>query len=168
MSDRTDLTNPSQTNPSQTEPGQSSPGHSAPRRATRGERLAAGLLAAGCLGVLIVAAWLQPDGDGHGTHTQLGMNECAWAEHFDAPCATCGMTTSFAHAAAGDWTASVVTQPFAALLVVLTSISFWGGLHVSATGSRLGNAVAPVLTTRVLFVLAALFLLAWGYKWAIW
>jgi len=141
---------------------------STPRRATPGERLAAALLAMGCLAVLSVAAWLHADPNGHGTHTQLGLSQCAWAEYFDAPCATCGMTTSFAYAADGSWGASVLTQPFGALLVVLTSVVFWGSLHVSATGSRLGAAVGPLLSMRILMVAAGLFLAAWAYKWWTW
>lgn len=144
------------------------PNNNTRRSATRGERIAAAVLAVGCLGVMIAASWINADPAGHGTHTQLGLSECAWAEHFDAPCATCGMTTSFAHAADFNWIQSVVTQPFGALLVLLTSIAFWGGLHVSATGSRLGTAIAPVISTRLLIVGAALFLGAWLYKWAMW
>ncbi len=141
---------------------------SSPRRATTSERAAAALLALGCLTLLSIAAWLSPNAEGHGTHTQLGMSECAWAEHFDAPCATCGMTTSFSHAAEGQWQASIMAQPFGTALAVLASVLFWGGLHVSMTGSRLGSAVAPALSSRALFFGGALFLIAWGYKWVTW
>ena len=51
---------------------------------------------------------------------------------------------------------------------LLTSVAFWGGLHVSATGSRLGAAIAPVISTRLLVIGAILFLGAWLYKWAMW
>lgn len=149
-------------------PLKTTPKRSTPRRATRGERMTAGIIALGSLTVLAAAAWLNADPEGHGTHTQLGLSACGWAEYFEAPCATCGMTTSFALAADSNWAASFVTQPFGALLVLLTSISFWGGLHTSATGSRLGSVVAPALTTRVLIVAAVLFLAAWAYKWAMW
>ena len=138
------------------------------RRATRGERIVGALLALGCLSVLVIAAWLHADTNGHGTHTQLGLSECAWAEYFEAPCATCGMTTSFAYAADGRWLSSLLAQPFGALLTVLTSIVFWGGLHISATGSRLGAAVGPAISTRALVIGTVLFLAAWAFKWAVW
>ncbi|MCB9847575.1 MAG: DUF2752 domain-containing protein [Phycisphaeraceae bacterium] len=138
------------------------------RSATGGERFAAGLLALGCLAVLIAAAWLSPDPAGHGTHTQLGLSACSWAEYFDAPCATCGMTTSFAYAADNRWGSALTAQPFGALLAALTAIVFWGAAHVAATGSRLGAALAPALSTRVLIVGVALFLGAWVYKWLVW
>jgi hypothetical protein len=126
------------------------------------------LLALGCLSVLVIAAWLHADTNGHGTHTQLGLSECAWAKYFEAPCATCGMTTSFAYAADGRWLSSLLAQPFGALLTVLTSIVFWGGLHISATGSRLGAAVGPAISTRALVIGTVLFLAAWAFKWAVW
>ena len=136
--------------------------------ASRGERLGAALLAGACLGVLIIAAWLHADSSGHGTHTQLGLSECAWAEYFDAPCATCGMTTSFAYAADGRWMTSLAAQPFGTVLALASAVLFWGGLHVAATGSRLGAAAAPILTGRLLTVAVALFLTAWAYKWVVW
>ena len=138
------------------------------RRATRGERIAAALLAFGCLTVLIAAAWLHADANGHGTHTQLGLSGCAWAEHFDAPCATCGMTTSFALAADGHWATSIAAQPFGAVMALFVPVMFWGGLHVAATGSRLGTAVAPMLTGRLLTMVVIIFLVSWAYKWVTW
>ena len=138
------------------------------RRATRGERIAAGMLAFGCLTVLFTAAWLHADDNGRGTHTQLGLSECAWAEHFDAPCATCGMTTSFALAADGRWATSIAAQPFGAVMALFVPVMFWGALHVAATGSRLGTAVAPMLTGRLLTVVVIVFLVSWVYKWATW
>lgn len=138
------------------------------RQATRSERIAAALLAIGCLSVLIVAALLRADSDGHGTHTQLGLSECGWAEYFDAPCATCGMTTSFAHAADGQWVTAIAAQPFGAALAVIAAVLFWGGLHIAATGSRIGSAAAPMLSSRALTAAVAVFLIAWVYKWMTW
>ncbi len=131
-------------------------------------RLLAGLAAAACLSLLAVSAWLSPSGDGHGTHTQLGMPPCGWVLAVGKPCATCGMTTAFAHAAEGDFVASFVTQPMGMLLALLTSSVFWAAAYQLITGSRVDAAFARLLRPRML-VLAGLVLLAsWGYKVLTW
>ena len=66
------------------------------------QRALAGLISLAAIAVLGLAAWMSPEGAGHGTHEQIGLPVCAWAQYFDAPCMTCGMTTAFAHAADGD------------------------------------------------------------------
>ncbi|QKK08932.1 MAG: DUF2752 domain-containing protein [Planctomycetota bacterium] len=91
------------------------------RRASTGARVLAAAGALAGLTVLGLAAWITPDAAGHGTHTQLGLPDCAWAQAFDKPCATCGMTTSFAHASHGDILGSASTQPFGFLLAVVTA-----------------------------------------------
>jgi len=141
-------------------------------RATIRERLLAAALGAGLLSVLGVAAWLVPDDRGHGTHEQLdflpGMQACTWATALEAPCPTCGMTTSFTWAAEGDFAAAFATQPFGALLSILAATAFWGSLHVALTGSRLGRFAEAALRPRVLWTAGALLLLAWAYKAGTW
>lgn len=131
-------------------------------------RAIAGCAALGALGVLSLAAYLRPASEGYGTHEQLGMLPCTWAAVLDRPCPTCGMTTSFAHAANGSLLASFTAQPFGALLALLTASAFWGGMHVCVTGSRLGRIYALLLRQRSLWILGAILLVAWGYKLATW
>lgn len=143
-------------------------GHLQPRRASAATRvLALGGAAAG-LAVLGLAAWLTPDAAGHGTHTQLGLPDCAWAQAFDKPCATCGMTTSFAYASHGNLLESARAQPFGFLLAVATAAGVWGAGHVAATGSMLGPAAARMLNAKVLWWSVALLLAAWAYKFFTW
>jgi hypothetical protein len=60
------------------------------------------LLAALALaGVLGVARWLEPDPKGFGTHTQLGLPPCYFAQVTGQLCPSCGMTTAFAWFARG-------------------------------------------------------------------
>lgn len=139
-----------------------------PRRAGVGARLLAAGAAVGGLTVLALAAWLTPDGAGHGTHTQLGLPDCTWAQAFGKPCATCGMTTAFAHASHGQFLASAKTQPFGFLLSVVTAAGVWGTGHVALTGSMIGSAAARLLNTRVLWGSIALLLAAWAYKYFTW
>lgn len=131
-------------------------------------RLAAALIALVLLSVMVAAAWLRPAPQGHATHTQLGLPGCGWAVRFGKPCPTCGMTTSFAHAAHASYGRSLVAQPFATLLIIGTAAGFWAALHVLLTGSRVGETVASWLRPRLLWVLAATGLAAWIYKFITW
>ncbi len=138
------------------------------RRASTGARLLAACGAVAGLTVLGLAAWTTPDAAGHGTHVQLGLPDCAWAQAFDKPCATCGMTTSFAYATHGNLLGSVKAQPFGFLLAVVTAAGVWGAGHVAVTGSMIGTAAARLLNARVLWGSIALLLGAWVYKFFTW
>ena len=81
---------------------------------------------------------------------------------------TCGMTTAFTHAADGNLWQSLVTQPMGMLLSVGTAAAFWLGLFVAVTGSRLGEHLARLLTTRTLVIAATLGGAAWVYKLIVW
>lgn len=140
----------------------------APSTVSLSARFGAAAIAVACLTLLIVAARLHPAAAGHGTHTQLGMPPCGWAIYFGKPCATCGMTTAFAHAAHFQLWSSFKAQPMGALLALATAVAFWAGLHIAATGSRLGPFLAGLLTPRLLWTIAALTLLAWAYKFLTW
>jgi hypothetical protein len=87
---------------------------------------------------VVVAAFLRADPSGLGTHVQLGMPTCTWPTALGITCPSCGMTTAFAHAAAGDLIASLRTQPMGFLLAVLATSAALLGLLGAATGSRLG------------------------------
>jgi len=78
------------------------------------------------------------------------------------------MTTAFAHAAHTQFWASFRTQPMGCLLCLGAAAAFWGCLHVALTGSHLGRLSARMLTPRWLWVMAALLLVAWAYKYAVW
>lgn len=97
--------------------------------------LAIGLVAAA---PVVIAAFLRPDPSGLGTHVQLGMPTCTWPTALGITCPSCGMTTAFAHAAAGDLLASLRTQPMGFLLAVLATAAAMLGMLGAVTGSRLG------------------------------
>ncbi|MBL9031657.1 MAG: DUF2752 domain-containing protein [Phycisphaerae bacterium] len=120
------------------------------------------------LAVLAVATRLTPSASGHGTHTQLGLYSCAWPILFDKPCPTCGMTTAFAHAARGNFGRAFLAQPFGFLLAVGVAGAFWISLHVLATGSAAWQTFRVLTRPRVLWLLLALALASWAYKWATW
>ncbi len=140
----------------------------APHRLQASWRALGGFVSLGALGVLTIASALRPSADGHGTHTQLGMPECAWTVTVDLPCPTCGMTTSFAHAAGGDLLASMQTQPMGLVLVIGTAAAFWAGLHALVAGVRLGPVLGTLTTRRAIWALATAAVGAWVYKIITW
>lgn len=137
----------------------------APRTASTGDRVIASVVAAVCAALLLTAFFLSPSAEGHGTHTQLGLPSCGWVIATGRPCATCGMTTSFAYASRGDLAGAFAAQPFGALLAVATATGFWIALHAALTGSRLaGTLCTGILQARVLWWLAGAAGAAWAYK----
>ncbi|MBZ0170794.1 MAG: DUF2752 domain-containing protein, partial [Phycisphaerales bacterium] len=108
-------------------------------------RLGGLAISAVCLGLILVAVLLRPSGDGHGTHTQLGLPACGWVIAFDRPCPTCGMTTAYSHAVRGEFASAFTVQPMGTLLAVVTAACFWAGMHVLAAGIRLDRVAAPLL-----------------------
>ena len=72
-----------------------------------------------CVAILATARYLVPDPRGYGTHVQLTRGPCLFKHITGIPCATCGMTTSFAHATRLQMDKAFAAQPFGALLCVL-------------------------------------------------
>ena len=129
-----------------------------------GRRVIGAVVALCAAALLTVAAWLEPSPTGLGTHQQLHMPQCGWIIMFDTPCPTCGMTTAFAHAADGHLWASFRAQPLGCLLAVTSAMALLLGSYVAATGSRVAGGLAPLWRPRMGWVIAAMVLLAWGYK----
>jgi hypothetical protein len=134
-------------------------------------RLTAAAVLLGCLGLLAVAAWLEPAQAGLSTHTQLGLSGCAWQADHGGPCPSCGMTTAFALAAEGRLAASFVAQPAAALLAVLTAAAVWGSAWVlwsgSAAGLRMVGRIWALPRGTLPVAVVILIGLAWAYKLAV-
>ena len=121
-------------------------------------------VAVGAAGLLGVAAWLDPSPEGLGTHSQLSLPPCGWILTMDLPCPTCGMTTSFAHAADGNLVGSFIAQPMGALLAVATAIALLVGTYTVATGSRVAALFGRLLGRRAAWLFGTAFVAAWVYK----
>lgn len=124
----------------------------------------------GTASVLVLAAWLQAAPQGLGTHQQLGLQPCGWIVTMDLPCVTCGMTTSFAHAADGHFGSSFLTQPAGCLLAVITAAVMLLAAHTAITGSAVLGASTALLrgwgawSGRAPWVVGFVLLGAWAYK----
>jgi hypothetical protein len=79
--------------------------------------LGLGLIAGFCL-----AATLQPDPRGFGTHRQLGLPPCTLRLIFGVPCPSCGMTTSFAHLMQGQLKDAFRANPTGLLLAPICAL----------------------------------------------
>lgn len=131
-------------------------------------RLGAALGAGACLAILALGASLDPSPAGHGTHEAIGLPACGWAQAFDAPCATCGMTTAVAHVARGSYLEGFITQPAGMLFALGAAASFWVCLHSAVTGSGAVRILGVATTVRGLIVIGVAVGLAWAYKAVTW
>jgi hypothetical protein len=126
-------------------------------------------LVAGSGPVLAIAAWLEPDPAGVGTHKQLGLGGCTVLTLVGWPCPMCGMTTCFTHMAHFEPFAAVQVQPFGVLLYLVTLAAF--GLGVSAlAGSALWRQLIQVVLRHEIPVAAGTLIgmaAGWLYKCAV-
>ena len=82
--------------------------------------------------VLGLAAWLDADPSGVGTHKQLGLGGCTVLTMTGWPCPMCGMTTTFTHMGHGHIFEAAVTQPFGVVLYLITLAAFLLGVGALA------------------------------------
>ncbi|MCE9590707.1 MAG: DUF2752 domain-containing protein [Planctomycetes bacterium] len=131
---------------------------------TLGVRIVGACVACGGAALLGVARYITPDASGMGSHTQLGMMKCGFHAVTGIPCATCGMTTAFAHAVRGNLWRSFVTQPAGAVLAVLTAAAVLVGLYVAVTGVKPPPVGQLLWRPRTVLVFGLFVLAAWVYK----
>jgi hypothetical protein len=117
-----------------------------------------------CLPLLGIATRLNPDPSGIGTHVQLGLRPCTWEEATGLPCATCGMTTAFAHATHGQLIQSFLVQPAGMLLCLLLAIYAIMSLYTLIMGISLLPMLQLLVKPRCFLLAGFIVGLAWGYK----
>ncbi len=137
-------------------------------RASTPTRIGAAVAASALLAVLILAAMLQADPAGHGTHQQIGLPPCGFAIATGRPCPTCGMTTAFTHAAHGRYQTAFLTQPGGLTASLGVGALAWVCLHTALTGSRSLELCGKLLTPKALWIAAGLWLGSWVYTFVTW
>ncbi|MEZ6062639.1 MAG: DUF2752 domain-containing protein [Planctomycetaceae bacterium] len=105
--------------------------HEVPGRFTRLVLLVIGLALAG---IFVVAALLNPDSRGFGTHEQLGFPPCQFKSLTGLNCPHCGMTTAFSHFVRGQWSDMWRSNPSAMILAPLFVLTSVWCFTVSGTG----------------------------------
>lgn len=127
-------------------------------------RLYAAGVAFAALAVLITAFRLHPDPRDLGTHRQLGLPPCGFYVMTGLPCPTCGMTTAFALAVRGQVVHSIQAQAAGFVLALATAVVAGLGLFTMFTGRRVAPNWYRIHPTRLIWLITAGFLLAWGLK----
>ena len=128
-----------------------------------GDRVVALTVLILCAGAVVVAAWLTPNPHGYGTHTRLHLPPCAFREMTGLPCPSCGLTTSMAYMAQFQFGRAFFANPFGCVgfpTVVLIGILSAFSLVSGASFSRI---MEKVFGLKVLYGLALLFILSWGF-----
>ena len=133
-------------------------------RTPRGNRLIALIVMLGCAAPLVVASMLTPSASGTGTHMQMGLPDCGFKAVTGYPCATCGCTTAFAHAADGSLLQSLLTQPFGAVLAVALAMAVWIGMWGVWSGMPVGPVFSLLSNRWIVIAWVALLFGAWAYK----
>ena len=134
------------------------------RLGVRGRLLALGVALAG-LALLLVAAYVQPNPAGVGSHTSsLGLQPCQFLKTTGMPCPGCGMTTSFSWFVRGNIVASAYVQPMGSMLAALTGCCVWVGSYIAFTGRPVYRLFRLVPGRYYFLPLLALGVLAWGWK----
>ncbi len=131
---------------------------------TRGDQIQYGVVIALAAATLGLARYLRPSARGFGTHEQLGLPACTFLKLTGIPCPSCGLTTSFAHAAHWHWLESFVAQPFGFVAFCLTALSIplaFYLLYRRVVWEQLLHARAA---NRIIYALLVFYLLSWCYK----
>ncbi len=135
------------------------------RPANTGERWALAMCGLALTAGFLLAAALEPDPRGYGTHQRLGLPECSFKTLFAKPCPGCGMTTSFAHFVRGDWQQSFRANP-AGLLMAVTCAGLIPWCWWSAFRGRMWLVSDPWAPLAILMAAwGALGLLVWIVRW---
>lgn len=113
---------------------------------------------------LLIARLLRPSPRGVGTHEQLGLPPCLMLHLTGLPCPSCGLTTSFAHAARLDFYQALLTQPFGLLAFCLTVLSIPLALYLLRRRIAWASVIHARGANAVLYTLIACYLLSWIYK----
>lgn len=114
--------------------------------------------------VLVVARFLPPSPRGVGTHQQLGLPPCYFLKLTGLPCPSCGLTTSFAHAAKWHFYEALLAQPFGLFAFCLTVLLIPLSVYLMYTQVPWGRLIRARRANTVVYTLLALYLLGWVYK----
>lgn len=113
---------------------------------------------------LVIARLLPPSPRGVGTHEQLGLPPCVFLNLTGLPCPSCGLTTSFAHAARLHFSQAFFTQPFGLLAFGLTVLLIPLSIYLMRIGLPWARVIRARYANAVIYALLALYLMGWVYK----
>lgn len=115
------------------------------------------------IGLLAVAASLEPDPRGWGTHQQLGLPPCTIRFLYGMRCPSCGMTTSWAYMMRGKFVDAAYANVGGSMLAFAT---MFVGPWLLLSGYR-GRLLGHLSLRGAVFVAAALMIvtvLDWAWR----
>jgi Protein of unknown function (DUF2752) len=113
---------------------------------------------------LIIARFLQPSSQGVGTHEQLGLPPCPFLHLTGIPCPSCGLTTSFAHAARLNFYQAFVTQPFGLIAFCLAIVCIPLSFYLIRRRVLWSDVIRARIFDSLMYAMIVLFVLSWVYK----
>ncbi len=112
---------------------------------------------------LILPFFLTPSPAMAGTHTQLWLPPCLFLRLTSIPCATCGLTTSFAALAHGQIGLALRAHPFGAVIYIYTAL-----ITLAAAGAILLRRAMSLEIAARAWEVGAVLALMWAAKLAVW
>jgi len=119
------------------------------------------MVALGGLSVLSLARWLVPDPRGFGTHEQLGLPPCGFAQLTGLRCPSCGLTTAFAYMARGLLTPALRAHALGPLLFALTCASVPLAIVASSRAWPISVTLQRLRARAVAVIIAGAALVYW-------
>lgn len=117
--------------------------------------------------ILVVAAMIEPDERGYGSHTQLGLPPCGFLMLTGSPCPGCGLTTAFAHAVRGQWSMAAGANPLGFALFFLVCASIPLGVTAAWRGWSLDEVIERFDLNRWALALAGCAAVVWVARLAV-
>ncbi len=130
-------------------------------------RLVAAGIAAACLTVITLGAWLEPDPAGVGTTSRLGIDTCSFLTRTGLPCGGCGLTTSVNHAVRLELLRSAWVHPVGLVFAIVVAAVGWAAAYEAMTGRPVHRVVGRLVAGRGPHLVVggvALAILGWGWK----
>ncbi len=125
------------------------------------------LLALSSVALLVVAAMIEPDARGFGSHTQLGLPPCGFLTLTGLPCPGCGLTTAFAHGIRGQWWLAASANPLGLALFFAVCASIPVGAVAAFRGWSLDALVDRLSLHRWALAVAGCALFVWVARLAV-
>lgn len=127
-------------------------------------RCALGLAGAALVTLLCVAAWLQPEPRGQGTHQQLGLPPCTFMMLWNKPCPSCGMTTAWANVVRGRLPSALMANVGGTLLAGIALVAGPWSLLAAILGRPVGRLPNDRVLITAAVALMAITVIDWGLR----
>lgn len=113
---------------------------------------------------ILLGRMVTPSPDGVGTHQQLGLPACLMLTLTGIPCPSCGLTTSFSHAAHLDFSQAMHVQPFGLLIFIMMAASIPISILIMTRQKPFSHLLFSRSANLIMYGLLSLYIVSWIYK----